>query len=152
MRLILVAACALFAAHGAGQDRDLPPREVFLRATREALTRSQELWHRYTYRQRRTELLLNPFGRMGMGGSLVTDVRPSADPRFTYRRVVERNGAPVSQLDLDRQDREHRARVARIKREIAAADADDQERQRDELLARRRAQMIIDDVVNTLRF
>lgn len=153
LRLILVVACALFAAHGAGQSSDLPQREIFLRETREALTRSQELWHRYTYRERRTELHLNPFGRMGTGGSRVTEVRPSADPRFTYRRVIERNGAPVSQLDLDRQEAEYRARVARVKREVAAADANDEERrQQDELLARRRAQMIIDDAVNTLRF
>jgi hypothetical protein len=164
---IFMVACALFAAHGAGQSADLhpnaqsprvggpdlPQRDIFLRETRDALTRSQELWHRYTYRQRRTELHLNPFGRMGTGGSRLTEVRPSADPRFTYRRVIERDGAPVSQADLDRQDAEYRARVARLKREIAVEDADDEERrQQDELLARRRAQMMIDDVANTLRF
>lgn len=146
-------ACALFAAHGAGQSPDLPHRETFLRETREALTRSQELWHRYTYKERRTELHLNPFGRMGMGGSRVTEVQPSADPRLTYRRVIERNGAPVSQFELDRQDAEYRARVARVKRDIAGEDADDEKRrQQDELLARRRAQMIIDDLVQTLQF
>lgn len=150
---IFVMACALFAAHGAGQSSDLPPRDSFLRETREAITRSQELWHRYTYRERRTELHLNPFGRMGTGGSRVSEVRPAADRRFTYRRVIERNGTPVSRADLDRQDAEYRARVARLKREIAAEDSDDEERrQQDELLARRRAQMIVDDLVNTLRF
>src|SRR5688572_8371904 len=149
----IVAACALPAAHGAAQSRDLPPRDTFLREVREALTKSQQLWHRYAYKERRTELHLNPFGRMGMGGTRVTEVRPSADPRLTYRRIIERNGAPVSSFELDRQDAEYRARVAQVRREAAGADADDEKRrQQDELLARRRAQMIVDEVVNTLRF
>lgn len=153
LRLILVVACALVAVRGAGQPDDLPHRETFLRQTREAITRSQELWHRYSYKERRTELHLNPFGRMGTGGTRVTEARPSADPRLTYRRVIERNGAPLSQFELDRQDAEYRVRAAQVTRDAAGADADDrQRRERDELLARRRAQMVIDDVVNTLQF
>lgn len=147
----IVAACALLAAHSAAQD--LPHRDTFLRETREALTKSQQLWHRYAYTERRTELHLNPFGRMGMGGMRVSEVRPSADPRLTYRRVIERNGAPVSQFELNRQDADYRARAAQVTRETAGADVDDEKRrQHDELLARRRAQMIIDDVVSALRF
>lgn len=152
-RAVSVAVCALFAALAAGQSPDLPHRETFLRETREALTRSQQLWHRYAYTERRTELHLNPFGRMGTGGTRVTEARPAADPRLTYRRVIERNGAPVSRFELDRQDAEYRARVAQVERERASADPDDEEhRQQDELLARRRAQMVVDDVVNTLQF
>ena len=150
---ILVVACALFAAHGAGQSPDLPHRDTFLGETREALTRSQQLWHRYAYKERRTELHLNPFGRMGMGGTRVTEVRPSADPRLTYRRVIERNGVPVSRFELDRQDAEYRARVAEVRRETAVADPDAEERRRqDERLAQRRAQMLVDEVVNILQF
>ena len=154
LRAGILAACALLvAAHGAGQKPDLPQRDMFLREAREALTRSQQLWHRYSYRERRTELHLNPFGRMGTGGTRVSEVRPSPDPRLTYRRVIERNGAPVPRFELDRQDAEYRARAAQVAREAASADDDDEERrQRDEVLARRRAQMIIDDVVNTLQF
>jgi hypothetical protein len=148
-----MAACALFAAHAAGQNTELPPRDTFLRETREALTRSQQLWHRYSYKERRTELHLNPFGRMGMGGTRVAEVRPSADPRLTYKRVVERNGVPVPPFELQRQDADYRERAAQVEREIARANGDDEERrQRGELLARRRAEMIIDDVVRTLQF
>ena len=147
-----VVACALFAAHGTGQSPDLPHRETFLRETREALTRSQQLWHRYAYQERRTELHLNPFGRMGTGGTRVTEVRPSADPRLTYRRVIERNGAPVLKFELDRQDAEYQARVAQITREMAEQEDADERRRRDERLARRRAEMLIDDAVRTLQF
>ena len=157
----MLALCALVAAHSAGQSGTLPERDAFLRDTRDALTRSQELWHRYSYKQRRTELHLNPFGRMGMGGTRVTEVRPSADPRLTYRRVIARNGAAGPPAELARQDAEYRVRVAEIKRETAAEDADEEalrqssgqaRRQQDEMLARRRAQMIVDDVVKSLQF
>ena len=69
--------CILVAAHGLGQPAGLPPPEPFFTEARAALSRSQELWHRYAYRERRTELHLNPFGRMGTGGTRVLEVRPS---------------------------------------------------------------------------
>ena len=145
---VIVIACALSIATNA-QPQDLPPRDSFLREARDVLSRSQQVWHLYSYKERRTDLHLNPFGRMGTGGTRVTEVRPSADPRLTYRRVIERNGAAVPQAELDRQDAEYRARVARIAPRDASdgdgSDADDQ-------LARRRAEMVVTDVVNTLQF
>jgi hypothetical protein len=144
---ILVASA--LAAAASAQPQDLPPRDSFLREAREVLSRSQQVWHLYSYKERRTDLHLNPFGRMGTGGRRVTEVRPSADPRRTYRRVIERNGVAVPQAELDRQDAEYRARVARI----ASEDASDADRANaDDLLARRRAEMVVTDVVNTLQF
>jgi hypothetical protein len=148
-RCVCVAACAVVAVAASAQSQELPPRDAFLREAREALARSQRVWHLYSYQERRTDLNLNPFGRMGTTGTRVTEVRPSADPRLTYRRVVERNGVAVGQGELDRQDAEYRARVARIAREDAArADRAEQ----DEKLARRRAELIVEDVVNALQF
>ena len=138
-------------AHGASQANHLPDRETFVREAREALARSQQLWHRYAYKERRTDLHLNPFGRMGTGDTRVLEVRPSPNPKLTYRRVIERNGVPVSKFELDRQDADYRARAARIERAYDDADAAVR-REQDERLARRRAQMIIDDVLNTLQF
>jgi hypothetical protein len=145
----LIVVCALATMAMAAQPRDLPPRDTFLREAREALARSQQLWHLYSYKERRTELNLNPFGRMGTSGTRLTEVRPSADPRLTYRRVLERNGVALPQAELDRQDAEYRARVARIEREDAARR---DRAQQDEMLARRRAEMVVDDVVGTLEF
>ena len=142
---VSVVLSILIAASGAAQPGDLPQRDTFFKEVREALARSQALWHRYAYTERRTELHMNPFGRMGTGGTRVTEVRPHANPQLTYRRVIERNGVPVSQHDLDRQDAEHRARVASVQRDAAGADDDDR-------LARTRAQLILDDVIKTLQF
>lgn len=140
----------MLAARGAGQTADLPNRDTFLRDAREAVSRSQQLWHRYAYKERRTELHMNPFGRLGTGGTVVTEVRPASDPRLTYRRVLERNGVALSPAELDRQDREYRARIARLAHDDDSPDAG--RTQRDDQLARRRAQIVIDDVLNTLQF
>jgi hypothetical protein len=147
-RAIFVVACALAAVTVSTQSQELPPRDAFLREAREALARSQRVWHLYSYKERRTNLHLNPFGRMGTSGTRVTEVRPSADPRRTYRRVIERDGVAVPQAELDRQDAEYRARVARIEREDASRTDADQNDQ----LARRRAEMVVDDVIGTLQF
>ena len=137
------------AARSLAQNPDLPDPDAFLREAREALARSQQLWHRYAYKERRTELHMNPFGRMGTGGTRVLEVRPSADVRLTYRREIERNGAPVSKLELDRQDAAYRERVAKLERD---SDGAERAETNDDVLARRRAQMTIEDVLNTLRF
>ena len=139
--------CILAAAPGLVQHADLPPREPFFTETRAALSRSQQLWHRYAYRERRTELHLNPFGRMGTGGTRVSEVRPSANPQLTYRRVIERDGVPVPKHELDQQDEEYRARVERH----AARPRTAEQRTEDEH-ARQRAQVIVDDVLKTLQF
>jgi len=149
--LVVVAVCVLFAPQGAAQNGPLPQRDTFLREAREALTRSQLLWHRYSYRERRTELHMNPFGRMGTGGTRLTEVRPAADPRLTHRRVLERNGVAVPKSDLDRQEAEYRERVAEIERESGDADAA-KRRERDEMLARQRAQRTVEEVINALQF
>ena len=141
--------CILVTAYGLGQPAGLPPREPFLTETREALSRSQQLWHRYAYRERRTELHLNPFGRMGTGGTRVTEVRPSPNPQLIYRRVIERDGVPVPKQDLDRQEAEYRARIARVERDASRTA---EQPAHDELLARQRARMVVDDVLKTLHF
>ena len=132
--------------------QQLPDRDTFLREVREAISRSQEAAHRYAYKERRTELRLNPFGRMGTGAALLFEVRPSPNPKLTYRRLIERDGVAVSKLELDRQDAEYASRLKRI----AAADDDSpqaaERRRGEDLLARKRAQMIVDDVVGVLQF
>lgn len=143
-----------FSARGpAAQHAPLPDAESFLRDAREALARSQQVWHRYRYKERRTDVHMNPFGRMGTGDTRVIEVFPSVNPQLTYRRVIERNGVPVPRHELDRQDAEHRMRV----REFERRAAEDDEGRRDDaaqidLLARRRAQLVIADVLDTLRF
>ena len=146
---VVLAASLVLSGAIAGQPADLPPRDVFLRETADAIGRSQALWHRYAYRERRTELHLNPFGRMGTGVIEVFEVWPASNPKLTRRRLIERDGVPVPKQELDRQDAEYLARTTQAGSDSVNAGG----RRRDEdLLAKRRAEMIVDDVANTLRF
>lgn len=63
----------------------LPDRDTFLREAREALARSQQVWHQYAYKERRTDVHMNPFGRMGTGDTRVLEVRPSLNSQLTYQ-------------------------------------------------------------------
>src|SRR5918999_2908345 len=139
-------AAVVLAAILAVPAQGLPDRESFLREAREALGRSQEVWHRYSYKERRTDVHVNPFGRMGTGDTRVLEIRPSPNPQLTYKRVIERNGKPVSQQELDRQDADYRAHVAQVERRAADANADETgRREQEDVLARRRAQLVIND-------
>jgi hypothetical protein len=131
----------------------LPDGDSFLKAARENLARAQQLAHHYAYKERRVDMHMNPFGRMGAGDTRVAEVYPAPNPRLTRRRVIERNGKPVSAADLAQQDTEYQQRVEEVRRRLAREDAEDRlSRERDEALARQRAQMMVTDVVDTLRF
>jgi len=149
---VLAAAVITCAVHLSASQvtRPLPDEASFFAETQENLTRSNQVQYRYAYKERRTELHMNPFGRLGTGDTLVSEVRPAADPRLTYRRVLERNGVAVSKAELDRQDAEYRSRIARLAREDGPRDAE--RMRRDDQLSRRRALMVMDDVLNTLQF
>jgi hypothetical protein len=149
-RVTLALIAALATARG---QSPLPDPDAFLLAARENLERAQQVAHHYAYKERRTDVHMNPFGRMGKGDTRVTQVVPHPNRRLRYRRVIERNGVPVAAAELARQDAEYRQRVEDIQRREAGEDDDDRlSRERDEALARQRAQMLIADVIDTLQF
>ncbi len=153
MRTATAVAVALAVFGPSAQNNALPEQERFLREARRALERSQGLWHRYMYKERRTDVHVNPFGRMGTGDTRVIAVFPSPNPRLWYRKVIERNGVPVRKHELDRQDAEYRARVQQAERSTGRREADGGERaEQTDQLARLRAQRVIADVLDTMRF
>jgi hypothetical protein len=118
-------AGALSATAASSQSRALPDPEPFYAATRANAARAQAMQRDFAYRERRTELHLNPFGRMGSGGTVVYDVMPLADGGVE-RRLIERDGKAVADAPVER--RSPRARRSPRKRSA------------------------VDDVVATLRF
>jgi hypothetical protein len=148
-----VAAVVLLGSQPMAQDVALPDRETFLREVRAALARTQEVSHHFAYKERRTDLNLNPFGRMGTGETRVMHVYPSVIPQLTYKRLVERNGVALARHELDRQDAEYREKAMQVQQRVAREDESDRrEREHAELLVRRRAQLMIEDVLGTMQF
>ena len=73
----------------------LPAEEPFFAAVRENMARANREQYRYAYKERRTELHTNPFGRLGTGDVVVYDVTPGSEPSVTFRKLLEKDGKPV---------------------------------------------------------
>jgi hypothetical protein len=69
------------------------------------MARANREQHRYAYKERRTELHTNPFGRLGTGDVVVYDVTPGPEPGITFRKLLEKNGKPVLNSKPERQER-----------------------------------------------
>ena len=74
---------------GAGQSAAMPDRESFFAEARKRLASNDLLQTGYAYRERVTEVRMNPFGRIGTGPVEVYDVYPVAGKALTYRRLIE---------------------------------------------------------------
>ena len=106
------------ATAGARQGPPLPDPEPFYAAARANIERAQIEQRDFAYRERRTELHLNPFGRMGTGGTLVYEYTPLPDGG-AERRLIERDGKPVTDAAVDRRP----PRTRRASRRTAVDDA-----------------------------
>ena len=151
---LFILSPSSFLLTGARQDRDpTQDADALYRAVRENLTRSERAAHRYAYKERRTDIHRNPFGRIGTDGLRVFEVYPSANRELTYRRLVGRDGVPLDQAEIEEQDHEYEAKVDDLLERAARRTEDERrERQEEAARARRRAEDRVEDVINTLQF
>jgi hypothetical protein len=114
VKRLFVAATVLVAmtlSVGAQAPRPLPDRASFFKATQDNLARAQREQNGYAYKERRTELHANPFGRIGTDGIRVYDVTPGSEPGVFYRTLLEKDGEKVADAKPERQDRRERAQT-----------------------------------------
>ncbi len=104
----LIAVLLVSLGPVAAQQTPLPDAEAFFTATRENLARAGQAQRRYAYKERRTELHRNPFGRIGTGGIVVSQVTPGDEPGVTSRLLLERDGKPVPDARPERSERRRR--------------------------------------------
>jgi hypothetical protein len=159
---VAIAAAALLVTLPAPEGRHLAHTKqnagvsdtaAFYAVVRENLARAQRAAHEFSYKERRTKLHTNPFGKLGTDGVELYQVYPSADPELTYRRLLARDGVPLSAEEIAKQDREYRAKAADARLRLEKEnDSDGRRRERDAAEARRRAQVMIEDVVAALQF
>ncbi|MBF8300502.1 MAG: hypothetical protein HW394_872, partial [Acidobacteria bacterium] len=138
---------------GFQDPRPLPDPDTFSRTVREHLARAERVAHLYAFKERRTDVHTNPFGRIGTGGTRLFEVYPSATRGLTYRRLVERSGIAVDARELAGEDREYRARAADVQRRLAAEHVDEERRREaDSARARQRGQRRVDAAIDALQF
>src|SRR5688572_28787911 len=96
VRLVPIVFLLPFAAAAVQTQPTLPGEEALFNAVRENMARANREQHRYAYKERRTEIHTNPFGRLGTGDVVLYDVTPGPAPAITYRKLLEKNGKPVA--------------------------------------------------------
>src|ERR671918_2088938 len=99
-KTLSLVVVTLALSHVAAQDAPLPDRESFLAEARKRLASNELLQSRYSFRERVTDVRFNPFGAIGNGPIEVYEVYPVVAGQLTYRRLVERAGAPVPPAEL----------------------------------------------------
>jgi hypothetical protein len=104
---VLAASVMTCAVHLSASQvtRPLPDEASFFAETQKNLTRSNQVQYQYAYKERRTELHMNPFGRMGTGEVRLYEVTPGDSERVYFRRLLAREGKPVPDAAAERQER-----------------------------------------------
>ena len=65
---LIVAGALLLAGDSTPAQQPLPDQEAFLADVRDNLLSAQRRQYTYAYKERRTDLHMNPFGRIGTKG------------------------------------------------------------------------------------
>lgn len=99
----------------------LPDASRLFTAVRENLARSTRVQDQFAYKERRTQLHTNPFGRLGTGGTLLYEVTPLGPGAGFMRRLLERDGTPVQDGEVRRFNRRSNRDRAQSSVEDAAA-------------------------------
>ena len=151
--VVVLAAIATGAVGRAQDPRPLPDQEALFKAVQDNLVRAERIDYLYAFKERRSDIHTNPFGKLGTGGISEWEVYPSPTPQLTYRRLIARNGVPLTPQELAEQDRAYQERATDVLRELAAEEPDEK-RRREGAAARaaERGQRRIADITNALQF
>jgi hypothetical protein len=145
VRPIVLALLVLSLATPAAQDRPLPDYETFAAQVKTHLATDEERQSGYMFIERRTEQKLDGSGRSKDESVKVFEVYPGLPGEDRYRRLIEKDGKPVPQDTLARQDRERQKEVeSYAKRVSTSAERQKEARQRDK--ERRQYGAAVDDL------
>ncbi len=146
-----VATGQTAAAHAA--PAPLPDTEQFLGATEKNLASDGYLQRQYAYKEQVTDIRMNPFGRMGTGDVMLYEVSPRPGSRQSLRRLIARNGVPLTPEQLQEQDQKAREREAhQAARQRHESPQDRKERLQEENEGPSHEQDMIKDVLSVFTF
>ena len=126
------------------EEKPLPEPKPFLAEFRKTLHSDNKLLSQYTYTEKETEITLDAKGNTKKSETNVYQVIHGAEDWQTYRRQTVKNGKPLSEEELGKEDREERDRVAKETRK--RTDESASKRDREKAKADREEQETLDDV------
>ncbi|HEY3203222.1 MAG TPA: hypothetical protein VGL03_06130 [Thermoanaerobaculia bacterium] len=116
---LCLATCPVSAAEA---SRPLPEPRAFLEEVRQNLRSDRFLLEQYTFTEQFTERRLDAKGGVKKTRMDLYEVYPSAEPGKMYRRLVAREGQPLSERQLAEQDRKQEQKVEKKERRLAEED------------------------------
>jgi hypothetical protein len=111
LAVLFVLSSSSFLLTVPAQEKPLPHAAAFFMAARDNIARSGRVQNQFAYRERRTQIHMNPFGRMGTGGVIVYEFTPNPDGAGFTRRVLERDGKPVDNGEVEEVGQRRRERA-----------------------------------------
>jgi hypothetical protein len=118
MRLVLVLLLTALAVPVTGQERPLPDVQTFMAEARKRLQADDVRQSQYVYVETRRELKLDKSGRATKETVNVFESYPALPGEFRWQRQTVKDGTPVPQKQLDKQDRERQKKVMEYARKL----------------------------------
>jgi hypothetical protein len=145
------AACFLFfAIFAQEQARPLPDQATFMEEFRKSLHTPEKLLSQYTYTEKETESKYDSKGKVTSSETNVYQMLHGAEEWQTYRRHVSKNGKPLSEQELEKQDRKEKERVGKETRKRASWS--ESKRQQEKAKADREERESTDDAFGSFNF
>jgi hypothetical protein len=118
MRLVLALLLAAVAVPVTGQERPLPDFKTFMAEARKRLQADDVRQSQYVYVERRRELKLDKSGRTTKETMNVFESYPALPGELRWRRQTVKDGTPIPQKELDKQDHERQKTVMEYARKL----------------------------------
>jgi hypothetical protein len=128
MSCVLLFLCWQLAAAAPQAARPLPDGALFLQEVRKRLHTDEMLLSQYTYTEKATVLELDRDGTVKKTHVNLYEVYPSPDEQYTYRKLIAKDGVPLKQMELEKQEREHTKKVEERRRKLEREGTDEKER------------------------
>jgi hypothetical protein len=134
----------LFTLSAQPQDAALPDAKTFIEDFRKTLHTDRTLLGQYTYTEKETRITLDSKGKTNKTETNVYQIIRGAEDWRTYRRHISKNGVPLSDKELEKQDRKEQERVEKETRRRANQSL--KEREGEKAKAERKEREVIDEV------
>lgn len=144
---IAVVILCFLADVAAAQEspKPLPDLDSFLQAVRKNLHSDRLLLSQYTFTEKVSVRTLSNNGTTKKTEERIYEVYPSVEEELTYRKLVSRDGKPLSAEELEKQEREQDKKLDRYRRRMGQAESEGQDNLKE---ARREEERVLDEILD----
>ncbi len=150
--ILLFAYLIQIGNQAADATKPLPNLETFLQGIRRNLHSDRILLSQYTYLERTTFRQLNAGGKVSKTELREYEVYPSLDEKSTYRKLIARDGKPLTTGEMEKQERAYSKKILEDQRRLEKESPDERRRREaKEADSRRKEEEAIDEAFRLYR-